>query len=114
MDNLKGSFVRFSDKGHISDNFSIKIDPETKKTLKGVFIKLLSQLTNAVLFEQTFCQEFFSIKSNKSDEVSNSTIKNNSDSGSLVKPSLPRTMSTASVSSTGTSNSKINDSKNDL
>jgi hypothetical protein len=123
MDNIKGTLIR-SDKAHYpgGDFFSIKIDQQTKETLKLVFIKLLNQLTNAVQAEQLFCQEFF--RTAKSEEntslvgsVSANSTSNNShtNNNQLHTNQLSRYPSEASITSTSTNNSKqlANDHKND-
>lgn len=109
MENLKGSLIRSLDKSHASDVFSIRVDQQTKETLKMVFIKLLNQLSAAVQNEQTFCQEFFNIKVSRIDEsmVSNSSSVNNQ------PPQLSRELSNVSQSSNGTKQTAV-ESKNDL
>lgn len=111
MESLKGTFLR-PDKSHTGDQFLIKIDAQTKDTLKLVFTKLLNQLSISIMNEQTFCQEFFNIKSQSlSDSLLQSTT---------TQKSIQRTGSDASMQSKQTSNlnasisQQTDSSKNDL
>ena len=51
MESLKGSLFR-PDKAHAGDQFTLRIDAQTKDTLKLVFAKLLNQLSVAIMNEQ--------------------------------------------------------------
>lgn len=95
MESLKGSFLR-NDKSHTGDQFLIKIDAQTKDTLKLVFTKLLNQLSISIMNEQTFCQEFFNIKS---QSLSDSMLQS-----STTQKSIHRTGSDASMQSKQTNN----------
>jgi hypothetical protein len=97
MDNLKGTFRVDKNTG---DPFSVRVDTQTKDTLKLVFVKLLNHITNKVQAEQIFCQEFFNPQSQhqivKSDSrQSNNAMKNNE---------LKRTGSSNSLQSSASTN----------
>jgi hypothetical protein len=87
MENLRG-IMKTLDKSHTGDQFVVKIDASTKNTLKLVFSKLLNQLSTSIQLEQTFCQEFFNIKSNLNNDSYNLTsvqkMSRNSSDTSLV------------------------------
>jgi hypothetical protein len=108
MENLKGSFIRPFDKSHGGEIFSVRIDQQTKETLKAVFIKLLNQISTNVQLEQTFCNEFFTTKKQKFDDnVSTSTTSNNNNSNQ------PNQLSRNPSLSSGSSNSAINRTQNE-
>jgi len=95
MENLR--LFRGGDKANPGDQFIVRIDLATKDTLKLVLTKLLNQLSMSVQCEQTFCQDFFNIRT--PDTVSDASSLNSSG----MKQSL------------NTSQSQQNDSsKNDL
>ena len=106
MENLKGSLIRSTDKSNVAGTFSIKIDQQNKETLKMVFIKLLNQLSSAVQNEQTFCQEFFSLKSSKSED--SNSLNSSTNQQQLLSQSE---ISNGSLSS---GNNKQSDHKQDL
>jgi hypothetical protein len=109
MENLKGSFIRPFDKSHGGEVFSVRIDQQTKETLKAVFIKLLNQISTNVQVEQTFCNEFFTTKKQKhEDSVSTSTTSNNNNSSNQ-----PNQLSRNPSFSSGSSNSAINKNLNE-
>lgn len=119
MDNLKGSKL---DKTYTTGEFfTVRIDADSKKMLKLVFIKLLNQIGSAVQAEQAFCQEFFSTKTSQSNsenssvrQQSNLSISNGTIQRSDSQP-LARYPSDTSLTSTSTNNSKqILDSKAEL
>ena len=98
MDNLKGSFRIDKNTG---DPFSIRIDSQTKETLKLVFIKLLNQITGIVQAEQLFCQEFFNPCSSSPN---NNISKSDSNTTANNQQSLQRNNSSSSLQSSASTN----------
>lgn len=112
MENIKGSFIKPFDKNHPGDTtFVIRVDQQTKETLKAVFMKLMNQLTSSVNNEQVFCQEFFYASAPKINK------ENLNESSSDLKQ-LNKTPSTASSLSSmrqmNTSSTTVSENKIDL
>jgi hypothetical protein len=117
MENLKGSIIKSFDKSHQNEAFTIRIDAQTKDTLKLVFTKLMNQISQTVQAEQQFCQEFFNLKQkrpqqklddsmNKSHVSSSTNNSANLQTPQLQRPNLNRNTSTVSISSNTSNNSK--------
>lgn len=117
MENLKGSIIKSFDKSHQNEAFTIRIDAQTKETLKLVFTKLMNQLSQTVQAEQQFCQEFFNLKQkrpqqkledsmNKSHVSSSTNNSANLQTPQLQRSNLNRNTSTVSISSNTSNNSK--------
>jgi hypothetical protein len=110
MENLKGSFMKTLDKSHVSDQFRINIDNSTKETLKLVFTKLLNQLSISIQLEQTFCQEFFNIKSTSMVDSINQSVTQKMSRTTSDTSLISNTISLNKLSS----NNIQSESKNDL
>ena len=110
MDNLKGSLFRSIDKNNTNESFTIRIDSQTKETLKLVFIKLLNQISGVVQAEQTFCQEFF----NSSVARSKHESESGGGGGGGGNASISRTGSSNSLQSTNTNASRISNESTKL
>ncbi len=111
MENLKGSLIRSSEKSSSSGTFSVKIDQKTKEMLKLVFIKLLNQLSGAVQSEQTFCQDFFSLKAPKAEDTNSLNSSNQQQS---MSQSVQSESSNGSLSTQNNNNKQQTDNKSEL
>ena len=105
VENLKNSFIRSTDKGS-GDIFNIRIDPETKKSLKLVFIKLMNKIIEVAQAEQVFCQEMFYPNQNTIVKSASEIGSNAQDNNQNMNNSLTRAGSVNSLQSANTNVSR--------